>query len=262
MITQNEGHFKMLGSILRHPVMPKILLNQVRSVHGITKKYFIYNKNIFSAAIGVRMFLTRCTRFADGATRPTSFSKPNGLLQNLSIRHQQTLQLDVNMNVQNNVILYKLEKDAYFRNVRIFAIGQLFGWAILALYTYTPSFWDIFNTDINFKKYLFEHMFRLGIFFCSIVIGPLMFLYIYGLCTRSVKYVILHKGGKALSIITYHMRKKKSTINVPTEMVKCTADRTGVGNCLPLKITNKSLYYLIDKEGTFVNPKLFDHAVG
>lgn len=80
-------------------------------------------------------------------------------------------QLDVNMNVQNNVILYKLEKDAYFRNLRIFAVGQLFGWAILALYTYAPSFWDIFNTDINLKKYLFEHMFRLGIFLCSIVIG-------------------------------------------------------------------------------------------
>jgi len=59
VITQDENYFKMLGQILRHP---KTLLAQVQSVHGITQKYFICDKNIFSAAMTVRMFLTRCTR--------------------------------------------------------------------------------------------------------------------------------------------------------------------------------------------------------
>lgn len=80
-------------------------------------------------------------------------------------------QLDVNTNVQNNVILYKFERNAYFRNVRIFGFGQLFGWSILALYTYKPSFWDIFTSDIKFKEYWLNHMFRLGLFFFSICAG-------------------------------------------------------------------------------------------
>jgi len=44
--------------------------------------------------------------------------------------------------------------------------------------------------------------------------------------------------------------------------VKCTTGRTSIGGCLPLKIENKFFYYLIDKQGTFVNPKLFDYATG
>jgi len=57
--TQDENHFKMLGQILRHP---KTLLAQLQSTHGITQKYFICDKNIFSATMAIRMFLTRCTR--------------------------------------------------------------------------------------------------------------------------------------------------------------------------------------------------------
>lgn len=44
--------------------------------------------------------------------------------------------------------------------------------------------------------------------------------------------------------------------------VKCITDRTSRAGCVTLKIKNKSFYYLMDKQGTFVNPKLFDHAMG
>jgi len=88
-------------------------------------------------------------------------------------------QLDVNTNVQNNVILYKFEKNVYFRNIQIFGVGQLFGWALLAFYTYKPSFWDIFNTDIKFKEYLVNHVFWLGTFLFSIFIGKNHLLYSY-----------------------------------------------------------------------------------
>lgn len=47
-----------------------------------------------------------------------------------------------------------------------------------------------------------------------------MFFFIYALCARNIKYIILNKGGKTLSIVTYHMRKKKSNINLPIEMVR------------------------------------------
>lgn len=250
----------MLGSILKYPIIPKTLLTQARSIQGIMQKSFIHDKNIFSAIMAVRMFLTRHARLSDGVLR-SSFLKPNGLLQNVSIQNRQMSQLDVNINVQNNVILYKFERNSYFRNVRIFGFGQLFGWSVLAFYTYKSSFWDIFTTDIKFKEYYFNHMFRLGLFFFSIVAGPSMLFFIYALCARNIKYIILNKGGKTLSIVTYHMRKKKSNINLPIGMIKCVTDRNRA-RCVALKIENKPFYYLIDAEGTFVNPKLFDHATG
>jgi len=49
-----------------------------------------------------------------------------------------------------------------------------------------------------------------------------MFLFIYALCARTVKYIILNKGGQTLSITTYHIRKKKSNINLPIGMVRIT----------------------------------------
>ncbi|KYQ55679.1 hypothetical protein ALC60_05430, partial [Trachymyrmex zeteki] len=86
---------------------------------------------------------------------------------------------------------------------------------------------------------------------------------VYAACARSIKYIILNKGGKTLSIITYHMQKKKSKLNLPVGVVKCTADRQDdTGTYLPLKIKNKSFYYIVNKSGTFVNSNLFDHIMG
>lgn len=52
----------MLDLILKHPIIPKTLLTQVRSIHGITQKYFVHDKNIFSTIMAVRMFLTKHAR--------------------------------------------------------------------------------------------------------------------------------------------------------------------------------------------------------
>ncbi|XP_018048866.1 PREDICTED: transmembrane protein 223 [Atta colombica] len=252
----------MLNLILRHPIILKTL-TQIRPVHGITQKYFIRDKNIFSAAMTVKMFLTRCMRLSAGATRQTSFLKPNKLVQNLLIRRRQMSQLDVNTNVQNNVILYKFEESRYFRNMQIFGVVQLFSCSVLAFYSYSPSFWDIFKADVNLKEHFLNYMFRFCIFFFAIVTGPLISLYIYATCARSIKYIILNKGGETLSIITYHMQKNKSKLNLPVGMVKCIADRQDErGTYLPLKIKNRSFYYLVNKSGTFVNSKLFDHTMG
>lgn len=94
--------------------------------------------------------------------------------QNL-VRHQQLSKFDVNTNVQNNVILYKIEKDRYFWNIKIIAIGQLLGWSILTFYTYTSGFFDIFTTDIKFKEFLKQYSFRLVMFVFSIFAGKTYF---------------------------------------------------------------------------------------
>ncbi|XP_025263610.1 transmembrane protein 223-like [Camponotus floridanus] len=250
----------MLSLILKHPIIFKDLLTEAHSTCGMIQKCFKYNKNISSALI-IRTFVTRNTRLSDGLAQSASFLKPNKLSQNL-IRHQQMKKLDVNTNVRNNVILYKNECDRYFRNIKIIAIGQLLGWSMLAFCTYTSAFFDIFTTDIKLKEFVKQHAFRLIIFVFSIFAGPCAFAFIYALCARSIRYIILNKGGKTLSLSTYHWRKKKSNIiNLPIEMAKCTSHRMDRGVCIAFKIKNKSLFYLIDKKGVFVNPTLFDEVM-
>ncbi|XP_011646030.1 transmembrane protein 223 isoform X1 [Pogonomyrmex barbatus] len=249
----------MLGIILKHSITIKTSLAEVRSIYRITQKYFICDKDLFSAATIIRTFLTRCSRFPHGTTQQI---KSNKLLQNLLVQRRQMSQFDVNMNVKNNVILYKFERNTYFRNLKIFAIGQLLGWSVVAFYTYRPSFWDIFNTDIKFKEFLKNNMICLTMFIFSSFAGPFMSLFLYATCARSIKYIILNKGGKTISIVTYHLLKKKSSMSLPVEMVKLFSHRTSSGSCIPLKIKNKRFYYLIDKSGTFVNPKLFDYTLG
>jgi len=88
-------------------------------------------------------------------------------------------QLDVNTNVQNNVILYKFEGSRYFRNMQIFGVVQLFSCSVLAFYSYSPSFWDIFRGDVNLKEHFLNYMFRFCIFFFAIVTGKNHLLYLY-----------------------------------------------------------------------------------
>ncbi|KAL0107550.1 hypothetical protein PUN28_014695 [Cardiocondyla obscurior] len=101
-------------------------------------------------------------------------------------------------------------------------------------------------------------MFQTGVFTFALIAGPFMFFFIYALCSRSVKYIILNKGGKTVSIVTYHVLKKKSSSVIPVEMVKSTVDRRSKSGFVSLKIKNKYFYYLLDNGGTYVNPKLFD----
>lgn len=161
-------------------------------------------------------------------------------------------QLDINLNVQNNVVLYKCENEKYFRNMRIFIIGQLIGWSILAVYAYTPNFFDIFTTDETLTEYIRNNMFRLSLFSLSFVIGKdFLFLFIISilfpviificsyviiffvfykgisvylmihlLCSRTVKYIVLNKGGRTLTIVTYNLWKKDCVMTVPTATVR------------------------------------------
>lgn len=107
--------------------------------------------------------------------QPENFLKSKILPRSLLVRQQQTLQLDVNTNVQNNVLLYKFENKRYFLILRMFAIGQLFGWSILALYTYSPIFFEIFNTDVKLKHFIRDNGFRFFTFVFSIIAGKFFF---------------------------------------------------------------------------------------
>jgi len=74
--------------------------------------------------------------------------------------------------------------------------GQLFGWSILAFFTYRSSFLDIFKTDIDLKQYWKNNFLCLISFGLSIILGKNLIL----LC---------HKMYFILNAILYAFSKEK-----------------------------------------------------
>lgn len=59
----------------------------------------------------------------------------------------------------------------------------------------------------------------LKIYFYILCLGPLGCTALYIFNHRIIKYIILHKGGKDVSIVTNHLFKNVDTITLPLEKV-------------------------------------------
>ncbi|XP_014475277.1 PREDICTED: transmembrane protein 223 [Dinoponera quadriceps] len=252
----------MLSAILKHLVPVKPLLTDIRSICKISQQYLKHSKNVFSMALTVRTFLTRSARISDGLIQSTRLFKPNKLPQNLLVRHQQTIKLDIDTNVCNNVILYKNENQRYVLKVHFVAIAQFVWWSTIAFYSYRASFWDIFYTDITLQQHLYNHLITHVLFTLSVIIAPLTYVAVYALFSRTIRYIVLHKGGEKVTLTTSHLWKKNDGIQVPVGNVKCLRHRTATGIFMLVKVKDKRFYYLIEKKGTFLNPELFDYTLG
>lgn len=83
-------------------------------------------------------------------------------------------------------------------------------------------------------------------------------------CRRSVSQVILHKGGGMVTVSTQSPLgpNKGQRITVPLSQVACYAHRQESPTFIPLRVKDHKFYFLLDREGTLNNPKLFDVTVG
>lgn len=79
---------------------------------------------------------------------------------------------------------------------------------------------------------------------------------------RSVRYVVALKNGKDISLVTYTPFGKNRILNVPINCVSAHDSRRTAKVYLPLKVKNKSLFYILDMKGEFKNTKLFDNSIG
>lgn len=78
---------------------------------------------------------------------------------------------------------------------------------------------------------------------------------------QTVKYLILRKGGKTVSIVTYRPLGNNGILNVPLHCIKALEFRQNAGIILPFKVKNKFFWYMLDTRGNFTNKELFDHVV-
>lgn len=79
---------------------------------------------------------------------------------------------------------------------------------------------------------------------------------------RSVRYLILNKGGKQLTFVTYTPFGRNRIMTVPVQNVCCKESRNLAKVQLPLKIKNRMMHFMLDMRGEFKNPLLFDSTAG
>lgn len=96
-----------------------------------------------------------------------------------------------------------------------------------------------------------------NLYFTGILI--LSFTWMYTL--KTVKFVILRKGGKMVSLVTYRPMGNNGILTVPLNCLNALEHRQNAHRILPLKVKNKLIWYMLDMRGEFTNAQLFDYVV-
>lgn len=176
--------------------------------------------------------------------------------------------LDPNTNVVKDVILFKYENPKLFKSINFFAIAQFCFWNYLSYFSFTnlrdAPVPETNQSDLKFYERinLGENKYRNSIAIMCFVMGYGILAACWIFTLRSVRFLILRKGGNAVSIVTYTPFGQNRIMNVPLNCVSAVETRHVAKATLPLKVKNKSLYYVLDMRGEFKNASLFDQTAG
>lgn len=94
------------------------------------------------------------------------------------------------------------------------------------------------------------------------ILGFLILASTWTFTLRSVKYLVLHKGGQAVSVVTYTPLGFNRIMKVDLPNISCQQTRGASRVQLPLKIKNRMWHYMLDMRGEFRNAQLFDSTAG
>ena len=179
-----------------------------------------------------------------------------------------------------DVTLFEHDRTSFFRLLSVFCGGQLLFWTYLGHFAYTglrdtgdaikkgktkaatttTGLAGMWSFDMNLGSNTWRYGFTLGCLTIGAGIVGLGLLF----CRRSVSQVILHKGGKMVTVSTQSPLgpDRGSKITVPLSQVACHAHRKESTSFIPLRLKGHKFYFLLDKEGTVTNARLFDVTVG
>ncbi|XP_025832529.1 transmembrane protein 223 isoform X2 [Agrilus planipennis] len=174
--------------------------------------------------------------------------------------------VDVNTKVAKDVILYKYDNPKFYKYLNIFAICQFGFWNYLSVFALqtlrdapvSPSenaaWWEKINLGEN------KYRNTLSVLAFTIGWGILTVSWMFTL--RTVRYLVLHKGGEKATIVTYGPFGKNRMFTLDLNNINCKGSRQTTSSTLPLKVKGHYLHYMVDSRGEFRNPSLFDHTVG
>lgn len=185
----------------------------------------------------------------------------------------RTLPYEVDSNVAKNTELYRYDNFRVFGALRIFSVSQVFLWTYLAHASKTlfddPNLVSKVRSDGDkrtFAQTIAEKLtvdkYRYGLVaFCLLfangVVGAAS-LYML----RSVRSVVLLKGGQSVYIQTYAPFRNLRGFQVPLDHLSCLHSRGQKSAYISLKVKGRWFYFMLDQKGIFPHPSLFDQTVG
>ncbi|KAL0871692.1 hypothetical protein ABMA27_004208 [Loxostege sticticalis] len=176
---------------------------------------------------------------------------------------------DVNTNVVKDVVLFKYENPKFYMYMNIFAVVQYMFWSYLGIFAFS-SLRDapVDKTKIDddtpwFRRInLGENKYRNGLGTIAVLVGTGSLAMIWMYTLKSVRYLILNKGGRHVTFVTYTPFGKNRMMKVPVEHLCCKESRQLARVQLPIKVKNTWMHYMLDMRGEFKNPLLFDSTAG
>ncbi|KAJ8915855.1 hypothetical protein NQ315_004669 [Exocentrus adspersus] len=191
--------------------------------------------------------------------------KKINLKSNCIKRYYCQKSLDINTNVAKDVILYKYKNDRFFKIINIFGIAQFGFWTYLSMFSFT-NLKDV-PVDSNEVKWwrkinLGENKYKISFTAIFFLIGWSILLVTWMYSLKSVKYLILRKGGNEVTIVTYTPTGGNRMFTLGLQNLSCKESRLNAKSQLPIKVKGHYLHYLMDMRGEFTNPTLFDQTAG
>lgn len=188
----------------------------------------------------------------------------------------KTLPYEVDSNVAKNTELYRYDNFRVFAALRIFSVSQVFLWTYLAHASQTlfddPNLVSRMRKDdvgdgkktfiqtVAEKLTVDKYRNSLTAFCLIFANGIVAAASIYML--RSVRSVVLLKGGQSVHIQTYAPFRSLRGFQVPLEHLSCLHSRAHKSAYISLKVKGRWFYFMLDQKGLFPKPSLFDQTVG
>lgn len=199
------------------------------------------------------------------------------------------MNIDVS-NLSKDVIVYKYENPRHFKIMNVCGIVQFFFFLLCAEFTLSnlkdvpvdENDPDYNNLPFYAKTNLGENKYKFGLAFVTFLVGKqhihimlkdkslsfpiicigfviLGFVWVFTL--RSVRYLVLRKGGNKVSFVTYGPFGTNHIMDVPLRCVTAVQSRDMSTGALPIKVKDRTFYYMLDNRGVYTNPDIFDHVV-
>ncbi|XP_054470920.1 transmembrane protein 223 [Anoplopoma fimbria] len=214
-----------------------------------------------------------------------------GRLGRVFVHRQPAVGLCTAAQPGRDVTLFKHDRTRFFRLLAVFCGGQLLFWTYLGHFAYTglrdtggaaerdrgtakastsstttststttTGLAGIWSFEMNLGSTTWRYGFTLGCLTIGAVIVGLGVLF----CRRSVSQVVLHQGGRMVTVSTQSLLgpDRGRRITVPLSQVACHAHRHESPSFIPLRVKGHKFYFLLDKDGTVNNTRLFDITVG
>lgn len=177
------------------------------------------------------------------------------------------LPFEINSDFSKDIVLFRFDNSTFYKLLGLFGMAQLFFWLYLAQFSYrnlkdVPT--DANSTSKPFwrKINLGQNKYRYGITFLCMSVGYMVAIVSAFLPLRTISSIVLCKGGIKARILTYTPFGTTRKIEVPLNNISCQQSRHSASSNMTLKIKGRWFFFLIDRRGVFLQPKLFDHTVG